>query len=276
MARGVAVAVQRGDAGGQGIACDERSQAPGRGIRRHRAARHREGETQCLRRAGFAGRVQPVAGIGLRQPHRGVGERRLAVGVEQPAQVVRVGVGQQHVVDLGRVIAGGAQVGQYLAQAGAEALRGPGIDQRQVATALYQVGVDRGLQALAVLGHVAVLEQAGDHARGNAGQRLPRQGHGAVEQRGYAHVADLLVIHAGDLCARDMRGAGVGAGGGQQQGQGEGAKGSAGHGRFRQGRHCRGAAMLPPAMPAMRSECGAIRSPLPRRQWLPMADGSIP
>jgi len=84
------------------------------------------------------------------------------------------------------------------------------------------------------------------------------------------------VIHAGDLCARDMRGAGVGAGGGQQQGQGEGAKGSAGHGRFRQGRHCRGAAMLPPAMPAMRSECGAIRSPLPRRQWLPMADGSIP
>ncbi|KAG1390023.1 hypothetical protein G6F58_013121 [Rhizopus delemar] len=54
---------------------------------------------------------------------------RLALRVEYAAQVVRMGMGQQHLVHLGRVHAGGAQVAQHLAQAGAEALRGAGVDQ---------------------------------------------------------------------------------------------------------------------------------------------------
>ncbi|MNM46068.1 hypothetical protein D3C81_569980 [compost metagenome] len=132
--------------------------------------------------------------------------------------MVRVGVGQQDIIDLGRRITGGAQVAQYLPQARAEALRGAGIDQGQMIATLHQVGVDGGLQALAILGYITMVEQPGDGARVDADQLLPAQCDGAIEQCGDLQLPDLLVINARHLLLRRVHGACVGErGAGSQQ-----------------------------------------------------------
>ncbi len=222
MTGGMAMAVDGLDAARQRFVGGKPVQLARGGIGRHRCARQPKGKAQRLRRAGFAGRVQPIGRIGLRQPYRGLGEGHGAVGIEQPTHMVRVGVGQQHFIDLGRVMAGGAQIGQHLAQARAKALRGAGVDQAQVVAALYQIGIDCGLQALGVFGHVAVIEQAGDRGRVHPDQRLPAQCHGAVEQGGDVQLPDLLVVDAGNLLLRrGLRAAGRGVAGDSQAQDGQ-------------------------------------------------------
>jgi len=131
-------------------------------------------------------------------------------------------MGEQHVVHLGRVVTGCAQVAQHLAQAGPEAGGGAGIHQGQVVAPLHQVGVDCGLQALAVFGHIPVVEQPGHCTGIDPGQFLPAQCHGAVEQRGDLQRADLLVVDAGHLCRGRVRGGGQRRAGGRGQQQGRG------------------------------------------------------
>jgi len=145
-----------------------------------------------------------------------------------------------------------------------------------VVAALDQVSVDRGLQALAVFGHVAVVEQAGDRARCNADQFRATQGHGAVEQGGDFQVADLLVVHAGHLLQQVVGGGGERRRGnrGQQQGGGKDTHTGEGHDRFRTRRQRRGACMVRGAGAAFRSECAAKRSRC--AQLLPIAVGSSP
>jgi len=113
--------------------------------------------------------------------------------------MVRMGVGQQHLVHLGRVHAGGAQIAQHLAQAGAKALRGAGIDQRQVVALADQERVDRCLQAFLVLRYVAAFQQAADQRRRHVHHFLPAQRDHAVEQGGDLQCADALVIDARHL-----------------------------------------------------------------------------
>ncbi len=120
--------------------------------------------------------------------------------------MVRVGVGQQHLVHLGRVHAGGAQVAQHLAQAGAEALRGSGIDQGQVVALAHQEGVDRGLQALLVFRYVAAFQQAADQCRRHVDHFLPAQRDHAVEQGGDLQRTNALVVDAGHLLGGSGRG----------------------------------------------------------------------
>ena len=97
-----------------------------------------------------------------------------------------MGVGQQHLIHLGRVHAGGRC--QHLAQAGAEALRGTGIDQGQVVALAHQESVDRGLQAFLVFRHVAAFQQAADQRRWHIHHFLTAQRDHAIEQRGDAKV----------------------------------------------------------------------------------------
>lgn len=117
-----------------------------------------------------------------------------------------MGVGQQHLVHLGRVHAGGAQVAQHLAQAGAEALRGAGIDQGQVVALAHQERVDCGLQALLVFGHVAAFQQAADQCRRHVDHFLPAQRDHAVEQGRDLQRTDALVVDAGHLLGGRGRG----------------------------------------------------------------------
>ncbi|MNV18242.1 hypothetical protein D3C71_1090630 [compost metagenome] len=141
---------------------------------------------------------------------------------------------------------------------------------------LYQIGVDGGLQALAVFGHIAVVEQPGDGARVDAGQLLPAQCDGAVEQRGDLQLPDLLVIDTRHLLLRRVRGAckrGAGADA-QQQRDGKALDDGRMHGGFHGGRRCRGAFMLPLMANAVRSQWCANRSRA--LQLLPMAAGSRP
>jgi len=278
MADRMTMAVQRGDARRQCVARCKALQFPARFIRRHRLARQGEGKAHALRRGCLAGRIQPERGIGRRQPHRGIRVGHRVLRIEQATQMIRVRVGQHDIIHLGRVVAGLAQVAQHLAQAGAEALRGAGVDQGQVIALLHQVGIDRGLQALAILGYVAVIKQAGDRAGGDPDQLLPTQRDSAIEQRGDLQRADGLVIHAGDLLARGVRGGGqCGAGdNGQQHGGGERANAGEGHDRFRTGRQRRGASMLRVLFAAFRSECRAIRSRsavADRRRFQPVTFG---
>ncbi|KAG1530735.1 hypothetical protein G6F50_017119 [Rhizopus delemar] len=93
-----------------------------------------------------------------------------------------MGMGQQHLVHLGRVHAGGAQVAQHLAQAGAEALRGAGVDQGQVVALAHQEGVDRGLQPFRVFRHVAPFKQAADQRWRHVHHFLPAECDHAIEQ----------------------------------------------------------------------------------------------
>ncbi|MCY1240389.1 hypothetical protein D9M72_532350 [compost metagenome] len=190
--------------------------------------------------------------------------------------MVGVGVGEQDIIHVGRVVAGLAQVAQHLAQPRPEATGGAGVDQGEVVAALDQVGVDRGLQTLAVFGHVAVVEQAGDRARRDADQFRAAQRHGAVEQRGDLQFADPLVVDAGHLLTRIVGGSGERRCGnrGQQQGGGKYTHTGEGHGRFHTRRQRRGACMVRGVGAAFRSECAAKRSRC--AQLLPIAVGSSP
>ncbi len=95
-------------------------------------------------------------------------------------------MGQQHIVDLGRVVTGRAQVTQHLTQAGPHALRGAGVDQAEVAAILDQVCVDGSLHAVLVFGYVSVSEQTVVLGRVHIRQLLPRQCHATVEQGSHA------------------------------------------------------------------------------------------
>ncbi len=116
-----------------------------------------------------------------------------------------MGMGQQHVIHLGRVHAGGAQVAQHLAQAGAEALRGAGIDQGQVIALAHKESVDRGLQPLLVFRHVTAFQQAADQRRRHVHDFLPAQRDHAIEQGGDLQRTDALVVDAWDLLGGGRR-----------------------------------------------------------------------
>jgi len=136
-------------------------------------------------------------------------------------------VGEQHVAHLRRVHASRAQVAQHLAQAGTEALRGAGVDQGEVVALADQESVDRGLQAFAVFGYIAAIEQAGDQGGRDTHHFLPAQRDHAIEQGGDLQGADALVVDAQHLLGGGRRG-GFGHGSQRQGGQCQQQRGAQG------------------------------------------------
>jgi len=116
-----------------------------------------------------------------------------------------MGMGQQHVIHLGRVDAGSTQIAQHLAQARTEALRGTGIDQGQVIALAHKESVDRGLQPLFVFRHIATFQQAADQRRRHVHDFLPAQRDHAIEQGGDLQRTDALVVDAWDLLGGGRR-----------------------------------------------------------------------
>ncbi len=203
----------------------------------------------------------------------------MALAVEQSAQVIRMRVGDQHLIDLLGRVAGAAQVFQHMPQARAKAARGAGIHQREHIAALHQIGVDRGLQALRRFGHVARSEQRLLAGVVDTGQLGACQRHHAIEQGGDPHLADGLVIDARHLAdGRGLRAGGQGRGRQQQRRQDEGAGTEPDRDHDGEGKKaaCRGAAIVGRRDRAQRSIHGVKRSRRPADQALPIWAGSRP
>ncbi|CAD5375752.1 hypothetical protein OF001_U10439 [Pseudomonas sp. OF001] len=160
-------------------------QAAGGDVGRQGRLGHPEHALAVLRRLGRQLGAQPVVRLGLGHVHAGVGEGHAARAVEQAAGMVRMQVGEQHVVDLRRLVARRRDVGLDRAERRPEALRRAGIHQQQLAAGVDQIGVDRGLHALVRLD---------EHPRQQA---LDILGAGALEQLGIE--VDIAVVQRGHL-----------------------------------------------------------------------------
>ncbi|MCY1447653.1 hypothetical protein D9M71_642830 [compost metagenome] len=112
MAGGMAGGRRGAHAFHQGVARSEGLQLAGGLVGRHGVLRHVEELLRIRRRLGRHVGVQPVAGLVLADEDRGVGEGRLAVGIQQAAGVVRVQVGEQHAVHLLGLVTGRLQVAE--------------------------------------------------------------------------------------------------------------------------------------------------------------------
>ena len=153
---------------------------------------------------------------------RGVRKGDLAVG-DQAADVVAVHVRDQHRIDLLRLVAGGGEVGEQVAERRPEQLGRAGVDQHQLVAGVHQIGVDRGRHRFRL---ERALQQALDLLGRGVGEELARmQVEDAVAERGDLEIAEHHPVEAGRL-GLDLRRARARPGGEKESAE-EGGQGGA-------------------------------------------------
>ena len=139
--------------------------------------------------------------------------------LHQAADVVRMHVGQQNVVDVGGAIAGSLQVAHQLAERRSEQVAGAGIDQDQALAGVDQVGVVGGFLRRLQEGVV----QRSHRFRGRLVQQLVhRQIHRAIAERGDLEIAQHEAVIARRRCLGHRR---RGEGAGRREPQKDGCGG---------------------------------------------------